>query len=62
MKRTLLLLLGLALFGSASAQTVDASIRTVAILSLIGDTMTIDTYRPRVGSGHLRGIGFYIDR
>ena len=51
MKRTLLLLLGLVLFGSANAQAVDASITKVAILSLIGDVMTVDTYRPRVGTG-----------
>ena len=51
MKHTLLLLLALTLFGSANAQAVDASIRKVAIVSLIGDVMTVDTYRPRVGTG-----------
>jgi hypothetical protein len=51
MKRILLLLLGLALFGAANAQAVDASIKKVAILSLIGDVMTVDTYRPRINTG-----------
>lgn len=51
MKRILCLLLGLALFGPAHPQTVDVAIGKMAILSLIGDEMTVDTYRPRVGTG-----------
>ena len=51
MKRILCLLLGVVLSGAAGAQAVDPSIRKVAVLSLIGDEMTVDTYRPRVGTG-----------
>ncbi len=43
--------LGLVLACSANAQGVDESMKKVAIVSLIGDVMTVDTYRPRVGTG-----------
>jgi hypothetical protein len=51
MKRLLGLLLACALSGLAGAQAIDPSIQKLAVLSLIGDEMTVDTYRPRVGTG-----------
>ncbi len=51
MKSTLALLLGLSILCAANAQPLDASPRKVAVVSLIGDAMTIDTYRRRVGTG-----------
>lgn len=51
MKHTLALFVGLSILFSANAQPVDASFKKVAVISLIGDKMTIDTYRRRVGTG-----------
>lgn len=51
MKNTFALLLSLSLTCSLSAQPVYASLKKVAVVSLIGDAMTIDTYRRRVGTG-----------
>lgn len=48
--RALALFLGLVLASSANAQQTDDSLKKVAIVSLIGDEMTVDTYRPRVGT------------
>jgi hypothetical protein len=45
------LFVGLLLACSANAQGVDEAIQKVAIVSLIGDVMTVDTYRPRIGTG-----------
>lgn len=50
MKHTVALLLGLAIFSSAQANGGDVQYNKIAILSLIGDEMTIDTYRKRVGT------------
>lgn len=50
MKHTVALLLGLAIFSSAQANGGDVQYKKIAILSLIGDVMTIDTYRQRVGT------------
>jgi len=49
--RALALFLGLLLACSANAQTADDSLKKAAVASLIGDVMTVDTYRPRVGTG-----------
>lgn len=51
MRRGLALLLGLFALCAAQAQGQAPEPRNVAIVSLIGDVMTVDTYRPRVGTG-----------
>jgi hypothetical protein len=50
MKHLLALLLGMSMAWSANAQNQESSFKKVAIISLIGDVMTIDTYRRRVGT------------
>ena len=50
MKQTLALLLVLTISFSATAQSRGTSPGKIAIISLIGDVMTIDTYRRRVGT------------
>lgn len=51
MKHVLALLLGVLVCAAASAEPAAASLKKVAVISLIGDEMTIDTYRRRVGTG-----------
>src|ERR1035437_9471532 len=50
MKHILALFLGMSLVWSTNAQSLESSFKKVAIISLIGDVMTIDTYRRRVGT------------
>jgi hypothetical protein len=42
--------IGLVLAGQVAAQSHLASIKKVAIVSLIGDEMTVDTFRPQTGT------------
>jgi hypothetical protein len=51
MKRTLALISGLLIFCAANAQAVEGAPKKLALVSLIGDEMSIVTYRPRVGTG-----------
>ena len=50
MRRALAALLGVFIFGSACADAADAPVRKIAVTSLIGDVLTIDTYRKRTSS------------
>jgi len=50
MRRALAALLGVFIFGSASADPAEAPIRKIAVTSLIGDVLTVDTYRKRTSS------------
>jgi hypothetical protein len=50
MKNTLALILGLSVICAANAQPVDVPFKKVAVVSLIGDSITVDTYRRRVGT------------
>lgn len=50
MKPLLAAFLSLLLFGSVQAQNTDTPYKKVAVTSLIGDVITVDIYRKRVGT------------
>lgn len=50
MKQLLTALVSLLLIGTAHAQSTDTPYKKVAITSLIGDVITVDIYRKRVGT------------